>query len=102
MVSLNACSVRKSEINSHDQTQITVSSMSSLIAIGYIGSTDDDTRHLVKQLLVLKHIEANFSGSVVYYILVEKSQAQAAQDILKGSAELKSKWIKYIALNSHN
>jgi len=69
-----------------------------IVSIGCIGSTDEKTARLIKQLLSAKQINAEFSGSVVYDILVDKKKSRLAQGILKESAELKDKWVKYYNL----
>ncbi len=99
LASLCACSLCKRDGYRNDKKQTAISATNEIVAIGYIGSIDEDTRHLVKRLLAARRIEVKFSGSVVYYVLVDKDQSQAAQDILKGSADLKGKWIKYLDLS---
>jgi len=71
-----------------------------IVAIGCIGSTDDATRQTVKRLLEDKGMWVGFSGSGVYYVLVDKQSAQVAQDYLKASGELKGKWIQYYNLKN--
>jgi hypothetical protein len=99
LASLCACGLCKRDDYRNDKKQTAIPATNEIDAVGYIGSIDEDTRDLVTRLLAARHIEVKFSGSVVYYVLVDKDQAQAAQDILKGSAELKSKWIKYTDLS---
>jgi len=79
-----------------------MSATSNVVAIASIGSVDDDTRRLVRQLLLTEHIKATFSGSIVHHVFVPEHQAQEAQAILKRSLELKGRWIKYLDLGGHS
>lgn len=80
------------------QTEKAMPPSDRIVAIGCIGSTDEVTRHIVKRLLENNGMWVGFSGSVVYYILVDKQSSQIAQDILKTNSELNGKWIQYYDL----
>ncbi len=80
------------------QTENAMPPSDRILAIGCIGSTDDATRQIIKRLLANKGMWVGFSGSIVYYILVDKQTAQTAQDFLKTNTELNGKWIQYYDL----
>ena len=92
---MNACVANPAK---DGRTEDVAATTNNLVSIGCIGSSDDDTRILVQQLLSAKHIAAEFTGSVVDDIVVEKGKAQAAHNILKESPKLKQRWIKYYDL----
>ena len=69
------------------------------ISIGCVGATDTNTSSIVKTILEKHGIDVKYAGSVVFDIVVPKSEAVSAQNLLKADADLSKAWIQYFSID---
>ena len=63
-----------------------------LICVAIIGGTDTVARSIIEKELSAANIVHHIEGSVVYNVLVPRSDVSRALDVLRKSKELKKRW----------